>query len=182
MPLRWKILLFTVPPLLALTFGTVWLVNRSVSEQVDRSVRADLARASVVFKTMYSARARELAVAGQVIVQDPRFFSVLTLPGGVEDAQVQATVHGVASEFHEITGADVFEVVDTKNRTLATVGGEKVDGPTRADLVREALRGGPITGVARDPNRHLLVAATPVRAGGRIVGVLLLARCFGTVW
>jgi hypothetical protein len=101
--LRWKILLFTVPPLVALTFGTLWMVNRSVSRKVQVNVRQDLTRASAVFEDMIAARTRELAVAGQVIVQDPRFFSVLTLASTGQDAQLKATVKGVAAEFNEIT-------------------------------------------------------------------------------
>ena len=120
--LRWKILLFTVPPLVALTFGTLWMVNRSVSRKVQVTVRQDLTRASAVFEDMIAARTRELAVAGQVIVQDPRFFSVLTLASTGQDAQLKATVKGVAAEFNEITNSELFEVVDPRNRGLASVG------------------------------------------------------------
>ena len=100
--LRWKIVLFTVPPLVALTFGTLYMVNRSVSRRVETTVREDLTRASAVFEDMIAARTRELAVAGQVIVQDPRFFSVLTLASTEQDAQLAATVRGVAAEFNQI--------------------------------------------------------------------------------
>ncbi|MEP7027602.1 MAG: HAMP domain-containing sensor histidine kinase [Candidatus Eisenbacteria bacterium] len=174
--LRWKILLFTVPPLLALTFGTLAMVNHSVTEQVQTTVRQDLRRASAVFEDMVAARTRELAVAGMVIVQDPRFFSVLTLPNTGQDVQLRATVTGVADEFNRITGSEVFEVVDTKNRTLGSVGRSTVAKASRAKLVRSALTGHPVTGVLIDANRHYLVSVTPVTAGGRLVGALVLGE------
>ena len=177
--LRWKILLFTVPPLVALTFGTLWMVNRSVSRKVQTTVRQDLTRASAVFEDMIAARTRELAVAGQVIVQDPRFFSVLTLSSTGQDAQLKATVRGVAVEFNEITSSELFDVVDPKNRALASVGRVHIAAKSRARLVKQALGGTPITSVLIDSNRHYLVSVTPVAAGGRIVGVLILGEGIG---
>jgi signal transduction histidine kinase/regulator of extracellular matrix RemA (YlzA/DUF370 family) len=177
--LRWKILLFTVPPLVALTFGTLWMVNRSVSRKVQTTVRQDLTRASAVFEDMIAARTRELAVAGQVIVQDPRFFSVLTLASTGQDAQLKATVKGVAAEFNEITGSELFEVVDPRNRQLASVGRVHIAAKSRARLVKQALAGRPITAVLIDSDRHFLVSVTPVTAGGRNVGVLLLGEGIG---
>ncbi len=177
--LRWKILLFTVPPLVALTFGTLTMVNRSVTSQVQTTVRQDLTRASAVFEDMLAARTRELAVAGMVIVQDPRFFSVLTLPDTGQEQQLRATVTGVAREFNRITESELFEVVDTRNRTLGSVGRASVARKSRAALVRKALTGRAVTGVLIDANRHYLVSATPVTAGGRIVGALLLGEGIG---
>src|SRR5258708_5005655 len=112
---------------------------------------------------MLGARTRELATSGQLIVQDPRFFSVLTLPGG-HDEQIRQTVAGVAGSFHEITGTDLFEVLDARDRTLASVGADAVSAPSRAALVRGALAGGPATGVLVDADRHYLVAVTPAMA------------------
>ena len=177
--LRWKIVLFTVPPLVALTFGTLYMVNRSVSRRVDTTVREDLTRASAVFEDMIAARTRELAVAGQVIVQDPRFFSVLTLANTEQDAQLKATVRGVAAEFNQITNSELFEVLDRKNATLASVGRVRVAPKNRAALVRQALAGRPLTAVLVDDDRHYLVSVTPVMAGGRIVGVLVLGDGIG---
>jgi signal transduction histidine kinase len=172
-------LLFTVPPLLALAFGSLWMVNRSVSRNVQENVREDLKRASAVFEDMVAAHTRELAVAGQVIVQDPRFFSVLTLPGGPGDLDLRATVAGVANEFNQITNSDLFVVVDRKNQTLASVGRSNARRTSRASLIATALDGRPVTGVLVDEDRHYLVSVTPVRAGGRIVGVLLLGDGIG---
>src|SRR5882672_1119278 len=171
--LRWKIILITVSPILALASGALWTANQSLSHQTQLTVHEDLRRASAVFEDMLAETTRQLATSGQVIVQDPRFFSVLTLPGG-HDEKIRQTVTGVASSFHEITGTDLFEVLDARDRTLATVGAHAVSAPSRAALVATALQGATATGVLVDADRHYLVAVTPVMAGGRIVGALLL--------
>ncbi len=171
--LRWKIVLITVTPLVALASGALWTVNQSLSNQVQSTVHEDLRRASAVFEDMLAARTRQLATSGQVIVQDPRFFSVLTLPGG-HDEQIRQTVAGVAGSFHEITGTDLFEIVNARDATLASVGRASVGEASRRGLVRAALAGQTATGVLVDADRHYLVAITPVLAGGRIVGALLL--------
>jgi len=176
--LRWKIVLITVTPLVALASGALWTVNQSLSNQVQSTVHEDLRRASAVFEDMLAARTRQLATSGQVIVQDPRFFSVLTLPGG-HDEQIRQTVAGVAGSFHEITGTDLFEVVNVRDVSLASVGRDDVKEASRRALVHAALQGQPTTGVLVDADRHYLVAITPVVAGGRIVGALLLGDAIG---
>ena len=105
-PLRWRILLFTVLPIVTVVVATLWMVNHRVSRRVRGSIEDDLRRSSAVFENMLESRARQLVIHGQVIAQDPRFFSVLTLPGGPEDAQARATVSGVARDFNTITDAD----------------------------------------------------------------------------
>ena len=93
--LRAKILLFTVPPLIALAVGTIWIVNRTISSEVHRNIEDELKRASNLFEDLLETRSEHLAVNGMVIVQDPRFFSVLTLPGSPRDPEFRATVAGV---------------------------------------------------------------------------------------
>ena len=176
--LRWKIILITVVPIVALASGALWTANHSLSRQVQGAVHEDLRRASAVFEDMLAARTRELGTSGQVIVQDPRFFSVLTLPGG-HDEQIRQTVVGVASSFHQITATDLFEVLGTKNATLASVGAASVTADSRGALVREALAGTTAVGVLVDGDREYLATATPVTAGGRIVGALLLGDEIG---
>src|SRR2546423_13060758 len=96
--LRWKILFLTVLPLVALVFATLWTVNRSVSRQAHVSIQEDLKRSSAVFENIISARSHTLTVSGQAIAQDPKFFSVLTLPSTYVDPQLRATVAGAARD------------------------------------------------------------------------------------
>ncbi len=177
--LRWKLLFSTalIPVLLAL--GTVWTVNRGVSGHLEESIHADLRRSSRVFEDMLSARAEALQVAAQVIVRDPRFFSILTVPVAEGDAQFRATVRGVARDFHTLAHSDLFEVLDRKGRVLATVGGASSSPKNRGRLVRGALRGGPQLGILVERRAHYQATVVPVVAGGRVVGALLMGAAIG---
>jgi len=178
-PLRLRIMLFTVLPLATLAIAARWTVNRSVSEQVHRSIQDDLRRSSAVFEHMLAARARELATEGQVIAQDPKFFSVLTLPGGHRDPQLRATVSGVARDFNSITASDLFEVLDPAGRQLASVGPEALADGSRRGIAASALAGRPVSTMIAEGDAQYQVAMTPVFAGGRVVGALLLGARIG---
>jgi signal transduction histidine kinase len=177
--LHWKILFATVLPLLALTAAVLWTVNRSITEQAERNVREDLIRAASIFEDMLGARAEELAIAGQVIVQDPKFFSILTLPGSASDPQVRATAEGVAADFNGITQADLFVVFDANGRVVADASRHRLAAPaSRGSAVAsdDAHSG---SGILVDGGRHFQVAAIPVLAGPRRVGTLLLGAAIG---
>jgi len=177
--LRPKILLFTVLPLVTLTFFALWVVNQAISTQVRAGIDDGLRRASANLESTLSARAEYLGVAGQVIVQDPRFFSSLTLPGSHRDPQFRATVAGVAREFNSITKGDLFEVFDARGSLIASVGPEHSDDAAREPLVAGALAERARAAILQSPGRHYQAAVTPVLAGGRVVGVLLLGRHIG---
>jgi signal transduction histidine kinase len=177
--LRWRILLFTVVTPVTLTLATLWMVHRSVSHHLHTSIRESLERSSLVFENKLAARSEALAVAAQVIVQDPRFFSVLTLPVGAADPQFQATVRGVARDFNTITRTDLFEVLDRRGRRLASVGRMESSRPARQPLLDEAVRGAPAAGILVEEARHFQVTATPVVSQGRVAGVLLLGSLIG---
>lgn len=177
--LRWKILLFAVPPLLAVALATLWTVQHTVSAEVRRNIDADLKRASTLFETKLAERAEHLSMASRVIAEDPRFFSTLTLPGTYRDPQFRLTVAGVARSFAAITRTDLFEVYDARGRLIASAGPEESDERTRAAVIRPALTGRLQTAVLSANDRHHQVAATPVVAGGRVVGSLLLGDRIG---
>lgn len=169
--LRWKILLFTVPPLLSLTLASLWRVDQDVSGQIHRQVRDDLQRAAAGFESMLRARAGALAVEGGVIVRDPKFFSVVSLPVSWQDEQFRATVAGVATDFERITRADVFAVLDTRGHVLASVGRFALSpewlAATAAGNHAEAW-------AVAEGGVQLQVVSTPVVADGRQVGLLVL--------
>ncbi len=177
--LRWKILLFTVPPLLAVALAALWTVQQTVSAEARRNIDADLKRASTLFETKLAERAGYLSMASRVIAEDPRFFSALTLPGTYRDPQVRATVAGVARSFAGITRTDLFEVYDARGHLIASVGPEESDERDRSAIVLPALAGRPQTAVSATADRHYQVAATPVVAGRRVVGSLLLGDRIG---
>ncbi len=177
--LRPKILLLTVLPPVALAVLTVWIVNRSVSEQAFTNIHDDLQRSSLVFESTLEARSEALGTAGQVIARDPRFFSILTLPGSHRDPQYRATVQGVARDFNNITRADLFEVVDARGQLLATVGRGSSTRGAREPLVRAALDGQAVSGILVERRADYQVTVTPVFAHGRVIGALMLGARIG---
>ena len=179
-PLRWKILVLTVLPLVVLVFMTLWTVNRSITRQVNANTHDDLQRASALFENILASRARSVAIAGEVIVRDPRFFSVLTLPGSYRDPIFRATVRGVATDFNAITKSDLFEVygrdgtwvASAAKRTAAAAAADRIQLPS--SLVAGVLRNRPASSLLVGRDGHYQVCVTPVLAGGHVVGALLL--------
>jgi signal transduction histidine kinase len=172
--LRTRILLITAIPIVTLVFATLAIVGRTMTGQIRLGIHDDLMRAAAVASKVLEARARTLTVAGDIIARDPKFFSVLTIPGSDRDRQLTETVAGVARDFNLPDQTDLFEVLDRHGRLLATVGRGASDGPGRAWLVERALTGRPTAGVLETRAAHYQAQAIPVRVGGRIVGVLLL--------
>jgi signal transduction histidine kinase len=174
LPLRARILLITVVPIITLVLTTLAVVNHSITGQVQQGIHDDLTRASAVAENVLEARARALALAGDVIARDPKFFSVLTIPGSDRDRQFRSTVAGVARDFNLLVHSDLFEVLDAGGRLLASVGREASDAGGREGLVSRALAGRSAAGILASPGAHYQAQAVPVVVGGRTVGVLLL--------
>jgi signal transduction histidine kinase len=176
--LHWKILVATVLPLLLLTAAALWTVNRSISEQAQRNIGEDLSRSATVFEDMMATRSEELTIASQVIVQDPKFFSVLTLPVPANDPELRATAEGVAADFNAITHADLFMVFDGAGGLVASVGKVRV-GDRDWKPVVDGVHGGSRSSILVDGTRHFQVTVTSVRAANRPVGALLLGAEIG---
>jgi signal transduction histidine kinase len=174
--LRWKLLAFTALAPVLLALGTLWLVNRNVSGHLQENIHEACARRTC--SNMLSARADALGVTAQVIVCD-RASLVLTLPAAPGDTQYRATVRGVARDFHAITQSDLLEVLDRNGRLLASVGRSASTPATRAHLVRRALEGEPASGILVEKDAQFQATVTPVVAGGRVVGVLVLGAEIG---
>jgi signal transduction histidine kinase len=174
--LRWKILLLTALPLLALAAATLWFVDRGVSARSEENIAGDLRRAADLFENMLSASAAELSVTGAVIVRDPRFFSVLALPHGRHDREFLATVAGVAQDFQQLAHPDVFEIVDSRGDVVASVGRMTMVSIGRDTLVTSALAGRAEKRALSQRGAQVLLVGTPVVADSRVVGALLLGR------
>ncbi len=174
--LRWKILTLTALPLLALAGATLWLVDRGVSRRSEEALAEDLSRAARVFENLLAASAAELRLAGEVIARDPRFFSVLALPHGDQDADYRATVAGVAQDFHHLAQPDVFEVLDHRGRLVSSVGPLRVQAAARERFMASVLAGRTDRRAIAQGGTHVLLVSTPVAADGRIVGALVLGN------
>jgi signal transduction histidine kinase len=178
--LRGKILLITMVTPLLLGLAAYTTVNRSVRDHVDSSsIHESLDHSVRVFENMLAARGRALAGGAEVIARDPRFFSLLTLGMDQRDSRFVATVRGMAGDLNGITQAELFEVLDRRGRTLASVGSVHTSREARAALVREALAGHNAIGIVRIDSLQYQVSATTVRADGRVVGALLLGSEIG---
>jgi len=177
--LRWKLLAFTALAPVLLALGTLWTVNRNVSGHLEDNIHESLRRSARVFENMLSARADALGVIAQVIVRDPRFFSVLTLPAAPADVQYRATVRGVARDFQAITQSDLLEILDRNGRLLASVGRSSSRSSPHTPLVRRALEGEATSGILVEKDAHFQVTVTPVVAERRVVGVLVLGEEIG---
>ncbi len=177
--LRSKLMFIAVLPLAVLTLATLWTVNRTITEQIQRSVRDDLRRASAVFEGMLESRWRTLEIETQTIVQDPKFFSILTVPGPADDPQLRATVAGVARDFNLITESDLFEVLNDQGQVLASVGRTVFAGVAQDSLTREALQGRAVSGLVIEGGTLYQASASPVLAGGRVIGTLVLGSRIG---
>ncbi len=177
--LRGRILLLTALPLAALTAASLWLVDRGVSSRTQGALREDLQHAADLLETLLAARTTQLEVTGAVIVRDPRFFSMLTLPHAPHDPQFRATVAGVAGDFEALAHPDVFEVVDARGEVVASVGSIALDSAARSALAPDALAGRTAHHARVVSGRHVLTVTTPVVADRRVVGALLLGTEVG---
>jgi len=178
--LRWRILSLVVLTPLVLGLATLVTVHRNVKQHVNSSsIHESLEHSVAVFESMLNTRLRALAGGGRVVVQDPRFFSLLMLNGTQRDSRFTATVKGMAKDFNRITQTDVFEVLDRHGKLLASVGAASTRYDSRADLVRPALHGTASAGLLVEDQACYQAAATPVFADGRVVGVLLLGASVG---
>jgi signal transduction histidine kinase len=172
--LRTRILIITVVPIVVLVFATLAMLNRNITRQVERGIQDDLRRASAVVVKVLEARAQALTITGEVIARDPKFFSVLTIPGVDNDQQLRSTVAGVARDFNLLVQTDLFEVMDERGQLLASVGRESSNEAGRAPLVARVLAGQPVSGILASPTAHYQAQGIPVSVGGRMVGILLL--------
>lgn len=178
--LRWKILFLTVLTPVSLAAATLLIVHRDVAEHAEASsLHEDLSHSAAVFEGMLATRLRALEGSALVVARDPRFFSLLMLGLSQRDARFDATVRGMAQDFNHITRTDVFEVFDRHGRLLARAGEAKSSADARAPMVRRALAGDVATGVLAEGRVHYQAVAVPVRADGRLVGVLLLGSEIG---
>jgi signal transduction histidine kinase len=171
--------LFTVLPVAALVIGALWMVNRTISSQVQHGIRDNLLRSSAVLENKLSSESRQLSIHGRVIARDPHFLSVFMLPDLHGSPATQARVASVARSFNAITNSEVFEVLDVQGRIVASVGPRALDPRVRRKLARAALAGNPGASLESLQESQYQVTATPVLREAQVVGILLLGSRIG---
>src|SRR5207249_4773959 len=111
---------------------------------------------------------------GAVVADDPRFISIVDIPGADLAAQVR-TVLREARKFQGLIGSDHFIVTDHTGRTLARVDVTSSSGSDLAGLptISDA-RGGETVESRWKRDDDYQVASAPVRGGSRLVGTLTI--------
>jgi len=178
--LRWKILLLSVGAPALLGPSAIWFVDHSVSAHVRSTIDESLWSAALMCENGLATRARSLQTSAEVVAQDPRFFSALTLPGGVREAHFRRTVKEVARDFNKIAKADLFEVLDRRGQIIASVGSVATTRKSRSAFI-EPIRGGrAATAVIVGEDAVLYqVVVNPVLIGKEVIGVLALGLRVG---
>ncbi len=178
--LRGKIIFITAVTPLILGIATMVTVRRSVHEHVDgSSIHESLDHSVRVLEYMLAGRSHALTGGAEVIARDPRFFSLVTLGEYQRDRSFDATVRSMAADFNRITETDVFEVFDRRGRRLASAGSITPRSGIVDDLIQRARAGEGANAVTLIDGSQYQLVSTPIRADGRVVGVLLMGSEIG---
>lgn len=178
-PLRWKILIPVVVAPLVLVAGSMRLVQERVSRYAMEDIDQGLHRSVLVCRSLLEARMSTLRSSGRIVAQDPRFFAALSIPAAASDPHFKATVRGVCTDFNRIARADIFEALDSRGRRIASVGEVATSNASRRRLWQALRDGSPVPATLVEGGSLFFVSLTPVRAGKRQVGTLLLGSRLG---
>ncbi len=178
--LRLKILLLSAAAPAVLGPAAIWFVNRSVTAHVRSTIDDSLRSAALVCENGLIARTRAMQASADVVGQDPRFFSALTLPGGAGDPHFRRTIEGVARDFNRIAKADLFEVLDSRGQIIASVGRRAATKNSRNQCRELTQAGHAVSAVIVGADGQIYQAvARPVLAGKRVVGILAVGLVVG---
>ena len=173
--LRGKMLAFTVGIVALLVGLSLAVVHQRVARQLQAGVAEQLAKTRSVFERFMDARASWVRTQGAVVADDPRFISIVDIPGADLAAQ-ERTVMREARRFQGLIGSDHFVVTDRTGRTLARVDVTSSSGSDLAGLptISDARGGETAEGRWKRGGDEYQVASAPVRDGPRLVGTLTI--------
>ncbi len=174
-----KITALTSIPILAVMVAALLVVNMRLADEVNRTVAADLSRAALAFETQMAREGDNLERVGVVVARDPKFFALLTLPGGDrKNADFHATLLGVARDFQHDAETPLFDVTDEQGIVLARAGRDDLPGADHSTwpLVQSAIAGHAGRGYIVESDRAYRVAVVPILVEGELAGTLTLGR------
>ena len=174
-----KIAATTSLPILAVLVAALLAVNFRVAAQQNRTVTADLSRAALSFEKQMVRQGEDLKRIGTVVVRDPKFFAMLTLPKSDRgSADYQETLAGVVADFQRDTESPIFDVTDDLGVILVRAGrpGQYGIDISGSNLIREALARRPAGGYVMEGRNAYRVAVVPIVVGGSLVGTLTLGK------
>jgi PAS domain S-box-containing protein len=177
MGLRLKIVLFTVGIVALLTGLSLFVIKRSIEDQVHQDLARQLRQTRTVFETFMTDRASWLRSQCRVVAEDPRFTATLDilLPN---PEYHERTVTREAERFQHLIGSDLFAVYGRDGRLLCRL---EVVSDTTADLqghptLDRALAGESSFGLWRRPGDlvPLHVASVPIDGQGSVAGTFTI--------
>ncbi len=175
--LRLRILVLATSTPVLLGQAALWLVDRSVQENVRSTTDDNLRRSALVCENILGSRTHTLQSSARAISHDSRFLAALTIPASPGDPKYRAIVKEAAGDLNRIAEADLFEVLDSKGRVIASAGGAASDDKSRAQLFARMGAGGSSIDFVKGVKTGLyLVAARTVTSGDNNIGFLLIGE------
>ena len=175
-----KVLVPVLAALVLLPGVTLWIVNRSMTKQVDAEARQNLNTAEKVFFTSLDDRTRSLAARFRNVVNEPRFKATAQLG---DPKTLNRFLRELLDEWRDETELLVFTT--ERGTRLASVQRDPTlpleDFERAAEpVIRLALGSEPGSGIVSVGGRTCNVVAVPMLLGdtGSLIGVLTIATRF----
>ena len=172
-----KVLVPVLSALVLLPVATLWIVNRSMSQQVQVAARQTLTTAEGVFKNYLEIRSRDLASRFRTIVAEPRFKATAQLG----DAKtLNNYLRALLDELRDETELIIY----TTNREERLTSAQRNTAislddfeRTAAPLIKQALAGEMGTGIISVGKKTFNVVSVPMQISenGPIIGAVTIA-------
>ncbi len=179
LPLRFqaKVLLPVMSIMVMLVGITVWLVNRSIVNQVEAEAAQRLNTAQAVFRNSQKIRSNNLLLRYRNVLNDPRFKAV-SQPADPK------TMRFLLSELLDEYNTDFILFTTESGRRLASAGHDPTLNLTAFDAesaasITQALDGQADVETVSAGGRLFDIASLPVSVGDNIVGVLTFGAEIG---
>jgi len=182
-----KVLLPVLAALVLLPVITLWVVNRSMTKQVEAEARQTLNTAEAVFRQTIDFRARDLLTRFRYAVNEPSYRSIPVLLGS-NDPLARKEISKFLGERLKDYGDDYDALIVTTpdNATHVAVRPGTTGDPSgwvgaTAALTRTALAGQPVQGTLEFRGQVYLAVAVPVSdlEGAKTAGALTVATRIG---
>jgi len=150
-------------------------VHRNVRAHVNTtSVHANLEQSAAVFEDALGIRLSALAAVARADAEDPRLTALVMLEPAERDAGFLGALRSVGQALHRSRPSDLFDVYDRRGRLVVSLGPTAAPRADCAGWVRAALAGEPTAKVAALAEIPCQIAVAPMRAGGHVVGALIV--------
>lgn len=178
-----KVLVPVLAALVLLPTATFWIVNRSITRQVEAEARQSLSTAEAVFRQTIDFRARDLLTRFRYAVNEPSYRAIAPLLGS-SDPMARKEINRFLLDRLEAYGADCDALILSAAQSPAQVATRlnttsDAEGWTRvtAQLMRIAQQGEPIQGTLEFRGRVYVVVSVPVSGldNNSLAGVLTVA-------